>query len=676
MIVDDYLFLSYRSLERQFALRLANDLKNEGLRVWMDVFEIRTSDDWVQRLQDSLNASKAVVAVLTPEYVASMYCRRELKRADSLGHPIYPVLLRRLRNKEDWPLEIQERQYIDFTEWRTPERYQDKLGALVKDLGDRFSGVVGKRPDRERRYMNSLIADLEARRGILEYVDLEADVESSLWRQPPWQDEWGFSHLEKRDQVTTKVNLDADIWSELSGKVVLLGEPGAGKSTALRRLALAAAYERLQRGQTAPLPLVRYLQEWPDELSVREFMGIDWPFESDPIGALSSGACILFLDGLNEMGSSWSTKIAQLKKWLKSEEAPANVIVTCRKDDYERLKLENEKEKKPIKEATIRSLNGAQIRHFAINYLGDKADDFMVAIANSKLGNDDDGLTDLTSNPYLLSALIYVFSSSGQLGENELELFGRMTRALWAREQQRHTLGWVPFDEALVTISSLAYQMILQNRPTTVEWQFVEDILGSELTGVCLGAGILDATEERVRFSHQALQEYFAAESVKQIGWQDLPPDSLYGNVTAWQYVLRNVVRISSNPASEIQMALDVSPYLVQQASNAFKLGSEFADFKLPIELRTRVKNLRRTHTTVSNLLWDTHHADVQYALEKAWADEERILPVLMDIATHIDHVEKSDEGERVVRFAISHMKTDKARTFYRSWQSEELMRD
>ena len=68
--MDDasFIFLSYRSTERDFALKLAADLKNAGLRLWMDVFEIKTGDDWNRRLQDGVDACAGMIAVLSPEY--------------------------------------------------------------------------------------------------------------------------------------------------------------------------------------------------------------------------------------------------------------------------------------------------------------------------------------------------------------------------------------------------------------------------------------------------------------------------------------------------------------------------------------------------------------------------------------------------------------------------------
>ena len=99
MSQNGHIFLSYRSVENDFALRLAADLKNIGVKLWMDRLDgIRGGDDWVQKLQDAIDGCAALIAVLSLEYVHSDYCRRELKRAVNLGRPIYPILLRELKN--------------------------------------------------------------------------------------------------------------------------------------------------------------------------------------------------------------------------------------------------------------------------------------------------------------------------------------------------------------------------------------------------------------------------------------------------------------------------------------------------------------------------------------------------------------------------------------------------
>ncbi|MBK8021298.1 MAG: toll/interleukin-1 receptor domain-containing protein [Chloroflexi bacterium] len=45
-----YIFLSYRSLEAGFALRLAAQLLNAGVNIWMDRLNIKTGENWNQEI--------------------------------------------------------------------------------------------------------------------------------------------------------------------------------------------------------------------------------------------------------------------------------------------------------------------------------------------------------------------------------------------------------------------------------------------------------------------------------------------------------------------------------------------------------------------------------------------------------------------------------------------------
>src|SRR5262249_24301889 len=102
-----HIFLSYYSGEADFALRLAADLKNAGVRLWVDRLDgITVGDDWRQAIQRAIDGCAALIVVLSPDYVASAYCRNELARADTLKRPIFPVLLRPV-SAQDWPIELQ-----------------------------------------------------------------------------------------------------------------------------------------------------------------------------------------------------------------------------------------------------------------------------------------------------------------------------------------------------------------------------------------------------------------------------------------------------------------------------------------------------------------------------------------------------------------------------------------
>jgi len=129
-----HLFISYRSLEQDFALKLARDVLQAGYPVWMDrLHGILPGDEWRHSLEQGVNHAAALLACLSANYVDSTWCRRELQRADSLKKPIFPVLIGPVAD-DRWPLEIQDKQYADFQNWTDPAAYQAGLAALLAGI--------------------------------------------------------------------------------------------------------------------------------------------------------------------------------------------------------------------------------------------------------------------------------------------------------------------------------------------------------------------------------------------------------------------------------------------------------------------------------------------------------------------------------------------------------------
>ena len=56
-------FLSYRSTEVDFALKLAVDLKAAGVNLWMDRLDIKPGDDWLKALQNAVSNCAAMIPV-------------------------------------------------------------------------------------------------------------------------------------------------------------------------------------------------------------------------------------------------------------------------------------------------------------------------------------------------------------------------------------------------------------------------------------------------------------------------------------------------------------------------------------------------------------------------------------------------------------------------------------
>ena len=61
-------FLSYATENLDWAAQLAERLRNEGVRVWFDQWQIKPGDHLLKRLNDGLKQSRKTIAVWTNHY--------------------------------------------------------------------------------------------------------------------------------------------------------------------------------------------------------------------------------------------------------------------------------------------------------------------------------------------------------------------------------------------------------------------------------------------------------------------------------------------------------------------------------------------------------------------------------------------------------------------------------
>ncbi len=137
--LEHTLFISYRSVEKELPLQLASDLMKHGHPVWMDRLQgIMPGDPWRKSIEQGVNRAAGFIACLSPNYLESTWCRRELQRSDSLHLPIFPILLSPVPD-ELWPMEIQDNQYADFQNWTDSKAYQTALELLLVGLNKNLS---------------------------------------------------------------------------------------------------------------------------------------------------------------------------------------------------------------------------------------------------------------------------------------------------------------------------------------------------------------------------------------------------------------------------------------------------------------------------------------------------------------------------------------------------------
>src|SRR5262249_24943654 len=172
-------------------------------------------------------------------------------------------------------------------------------------------------------------------------------------------------------------------------RFAIIGDPGAGKTTALRRLIRDAGRRRLENPHSAPLPLLIDLPSWRSEATPIDLVRSRWTLPGDAKELMRSGDVQLFLDGLNEMGDRAAEPAEQLRQWLKSPDGPKRIVITCRAADYASNTLRLD----ALPTVLIQPLDEFQIRRFATNYLHEKTPLFLHRVLPGPLAvNDGAGL--------------------------------------------------------------------------------------------------------------------------------------------------------------------------------------------------------------------------------------------------------------------------------------------
>jgi HEAT repeat protein len=584
------LFVSYSHWEDAFALQLAADLRAHGVSLWMDRLDaaIRTGDNWRRAIEQAIDTCSGMIAILSPDYVQSDYCLKELARIAERRLQIFAVSLRRVPRV---PLDLQLTHQTDFSQSDEPAHYQAAFATLLDDL--RTTAEIGPPLDREASYLVHLVAQMEATRGVHSYVALAGEASSRVEAPhvrpaPRLLDDWGlggeFAILEAKGgrgdpgaaqpaelgETGELARLDITQTLDQHPRFVLLGSPGAGKTTTLQRLALDAARRRLA-DPLAQLPLLLRLPQWRGEPTFGDFLETQWPFESDPKNAGQS--LLLLLDGLNEMGANGPAKTACLRAFL-TRQSEWRVVAACRGGDYDAaLNLE-------LTRVTIQPMDDACVRRFARVYLEENADAFLARIG---LPADDEdrrieirperqALSALAANPYLLVGLMAIARESAEekLPENPGSLFRLLTTLLWERERMKDTAGWVPLEALRFRLCRLACRAIEGGQSTELPEALVVEHLDAGLRRAACAATLLESTGEGVRFYHQLIEEYFAAEGsdVSQLAGRIAPPAfELHGRRRGpWDEVVIAKCALIV-PADPLIAAITVvNPYLAAEA--------------------------------------------------------------------------------------------------------------
>ena len=109
----------------EFALRLHTSLKERGLNVWLDRYNIDPGKDFYVEIDNTIRTSAAMIVVLTPGSVLSLQVKSEWNNAINRPIPVIPIMAKNC----DVPAFLNIFKWVDFR-----SDYDEALDTLVKRL--------------------------------------------------------------------------------------------------------------------------------------------------------------------------------------------------------------------------------------------------------------------------------------------------------------------------------------------------------------------------------------------------------------------------------------------------------------------------------------------------------------------------------------------------------------
>jgi formylglycine-generating enzyme required for sulfatase activity len=579
-----HVFISYAWLDgRELATALYNRFNAEaGWSAWMDL-ELHADSVFSHALQMQIDRADKVVVVVSPEVNRRdppSFVQRELGYATDplVKKPVYAIRAEQVVV----PLVIWGVTFVDcFDQTQFEAAFQQLLSLINRHPKGSFVNL-GNRRGVEEAYLRE-VARQHGFFGKV-YVDTAASAAVDVTPAPPPSnpDPDIAEHLDsllaaihppkghspKEDTRQFEVQSFAALTEALGQfeRVAIIGDPGSGKTTTLRRFAyhlaeLAANDPKHALPIYVPLggfmggDLATYIQaHFASNLPLSDYLPAD---DNTP------SRVILLLDGLNETARD---NVPAVEKWLK-DNLKVRVLLTCRKLDYTEREL-------PLQRVDVLPLDIPRILSFMAAYKlsADEREDLFWGLSPAELrtiweiwrgegrGFDEfwfgegvasktstaqdevlkrarqniqtghyPGLLGLARNPFLLTITISLYQrNGGQVPRNRAELFGDFVSLLFKERGQpaadKTRLGWIDVEQQTQALTQLAYRMQAQQKATRVPYAWARGVVAQVLPQhdpdhvlyLAASAGLIDKGEE-VAFTHQLLLEYFVARHLRDL---------------------------------------------------------------------------------------------------------------------------------------------------------------
>ena len=391
---------------------------------------------------------------------------------------------------------------------------------------------------------------------------------------------------------------------ERDTNLMVVGKPGAGKTTYLQRIVTECNNGKLQAQR---IPVLIKLREFVDDgrkygYNLEQFFSQLWRLSNtDTELVISQGRGLVLLDGLDEVTGEGAKQISREIKRFTRAYPQVLVVVTCRTQSQE-SRFER------FDYVEVADFNEEQVRAFAEHWFdtvcGDTGEDKARDFLEQLFREENKAIRELAITPILLSLTCLVFQGKGRFYSKRSKLYEEGLELLlvqWdkSREVERNEVYRdLSVERKLELLSYVAVKKFEQEQYVLFEQEelegYIGEFLGIErresqgvLKAIASQHGLLIERSHKVwSFSHLTFQEYLVAKCfVANADWVSL---ANYITFQHWRevFLISTEITLDANELIQ-QMKMNTNRIIafdpeIQNCINWIKMKSELVNSTYP----------------------------------------------------------------------------------------------
>ena len=158
-------FISYSTLDQEFAERLHADLQAKGVRCWFAPHDVKAGEKLHEQIDQAIRLHDRLLLILSEDSMKSEWVKTEIAKARKRElkegkRVLFPVRLVEFETLRDWECfdsdtgkdsarEIREYFIPDFANWKDHDSFQNGVERLLKDLKSPDAGAKSVAPAKD-----------------------------------------------------------------------------------------------------------------------------------------------------------------------------------------------------------------------------------------------------------------------------------------------------------------------------------------------------------------------------------------------------------------------------------------------------------------------------------------------------------------------------------------------